>query len=87
MGYSRLIFTQFHNTVFLLLVEQNYFKAVGGALLDNHKVVHIEPGERVTLTTSQGTVVHAKKVVLTPGGWGRNMLTQLGLKNLPLQVL
>lgn len=53
--------------------------------MDDHKVLKIEPGERVTLSTSQG-IVRAKKVVLTPGGWGGKVLSQLGLSNLPLQV-
>ncbi|XP_038615732.1 peroxisomal sarcosine oxidase isoform X2 [Tachyglossus aculeatus] len=63
---------------------QDAVRQLGGVVRDGEKVLEIEPGFPVTVTTSSGTY-HAKNLVITAGPWTNRLLLPLGLQ-LPLQV-
>ncbi|XP_001510684.2 peroxisomal sarcosine oxidase isoform X1 [Ornithorhynchus anatinus] len=64
---------------------QDAVRQLGGVVRDGEKVLEIEPGFPVTVTTSSGTY-HAKNLVITAGPWTNRLLLPLGLK-LPLQTV
>lgn len=66
------------------LPTQEGFCRHGGTLRDGQKVLHIEPGPMVTVTTTAG-VYKAPRLIITAGAWTGAFVEQLGLR-LPLQV-
>lgn len=63
---------------------QEVFRRHGGTLRDGEKVLRIEPGAVVTVTTSAG-VYRAPRLIITAGAWTGALVAPLGLR-LPLQV-
>lgn len=61
------------------------FQSHGGEIKDGEKVINIEPGDLITVTTDSGTY-QAKNLVITAGPWAKTLLSNTGLQ-LPLQVL
>ncbi len=49
----------------------------GGTIKDMEKVVDIEPGPTICLTTTAGKY-YAKKVVLTAGPWINDLVSKIG---------
>ncbi|NXN96842.1 SOX oxidase, partial [Rhinopomastus cyanomelas] len=68
-----------------LRAVQDIFRQHGGTLRDGEKVLHIEPGPVVTVTTSAG-VYRAPQLIITAGAWTGALVAPLGLQ-LPLQPL
>ncbi|NXS54668.1 SOX oxidase, partial [Brachypteracias leptosomus] len=68
-----------------LRAVQEVFRRRGGTLRDGEKVLRIEPGAMVTVTTSGG-VYRAPRLVITAGPWTSALVAPLGL-HLPLQPL
>ncbi|XP_017590650.1 PREDICTED: peroxisomal sarcosine oxidase [Corvus brachyrhynchos] len=68
-----------------LRAVQEVFRRHGGTLRDGEKVLHIEPGATVTVTTTAG-VYKAPRLIITAGAWTGALVEQLGLR-LPLQPL
>ncbi|NXU83880.1 SOX oxidase, partial [Xiphorhynchus elegans] len=68
-----------------LRAVQEVFRRHGGTLRDGEKVLHIEPGAMVTVTTTAG-VYQAPRLIITVGAWAGAFLEPLGLR-LPLQPL
>ncbi|NXG23005.1 SOX oxidase, partial [Grallaria varia] len=68
-----------------LRAVQEVFRQHGGTLRDGEKVLHIEPGAMVTITTTGG-VYRAPQLIITAGAWTGALLEPLGLR-LPLQPL
>ncbi|NXD29578.1 SOX oxidase, partial [Spelaeornis formosus] len=68
-----------------LQAVQEVFRRHGGTLRDGEKVLHIEPGATVTVTTAAG-VYKAPRLIITAGAWTGAFVEQLGLR-LPLQPL
>ncbi|XP_041279102.1 peroxisomal sarcosine oxidase [Onychostruthus taczanowskii] len=68
-----------------LRAVQEVFRRHGGTLRDGEKVLRIEPGATVTVTTTAG-VYRAPRLVITAGAWTGAFVEQLGLC-LPLQPL
>uniref|UniRef100_A0A3B4AXM8 Peroxisomal sarcosine oxidase n=1 Tax=Periophthalmus magnuspinnatus TaxID=409849 RepID=A0A3B4AXM8_9GOBI len=68
-----------------LKTAQDQFKKFGGVLRDQEKVVDINPGPIVTVTTSAKSY-RAKSVVITAGPWANRVLASTGLQ-LPLKVV
>ncbi|NWW29632.1 SOX oxidase, partial [Panurus biarmicus] len=68
-----------------LRVVQEVFRQHGGTLRDGEKVLHIQPGATVTVTTTAG-VYKAPRLIITAGAWTGAFVEQLGL-HLPLQPL
>lgn len=66
------------------LSMQEVFRRHGGTLRDGEKVLCIEPGAMVTVTTTAG-VYKAPRLIITAGAWTGAFVEQLGL-HLPLQV-
>lgn len=66
------------------LPVQEVFRRHGGTLRDGEKVLRIEPGATVTVTTTAG-VYKAPRLIITTGAWTGAFMKQLGLR-LPLQV-
>uniref|UniRef100_A0A4W4HTU8 Peroxisomal sarcosine oxidase n=1 Tax=Electrophorus electricus TaxID=8005 RepID=A0A4W4HTU8_ELEEL len=64
---------------------QMIFQARGGIIKDGQKVVHIQPGAVVTVTTGSD-MYKARSVVITAGPWASTLLSLTGLE-LPLRVL
>ncbi|NWX34499.1 SOX oxidase, partial [Notiomystis cincta] len=68
-----------------LRAVQEVFRRRGGTLRDGEKVLRIEPGATVTVTTAAG-VYKAPRLIITAGAWTGAFVEQLGLR-LPLQPL
>ncbi|NWZ40260.1 SOX oxidase, partial [Brachypodius atriceps] len=68
-----------------LRAVQEVFRRHGGTLRDGEKVLRIEPGATVTVTTTAG-VYKAPRLIITTGAWTGAFVKQLGLR-LPLQPL
>lgn len=66
------------------LPTQEVFRRHGGTLRDGEKVLRIEPGATITVTTAAG-VYKAPRLIITAGAWTGAFVEQLGL-HLPLQV-
>ncbi|XP_010190181.1 PREDICTED: peroxisomal sarcosine oxidase [Mesitornis unicolor] len=64
---------------------QEVFRRHGGTLRDGEKVLRIEPGAVVTVTTATG-VYRAPRLIITAGPWTGALVASLGL-HLPLQPL
>ncbi|KAM6242194.1 peroxisomal sarcosine oxidase [Porphyrio hochstetteri] len=68
-----------------LRAVQDVFRRLGGTLRDGEKVLCIEPGAVLTVTTTAG-VYRARRLIITAGSWTSALLAPLGL-HLPLQPL
>ncbi|NXO73920.1 SOX oxidase, partial [Phainopepla nitens] len=68
-----------------LRAVQEVFRRHGGTLRDGEKVLRIQPGATVTVTTTAG-VYKAPRLILTAGAWTGAFMEQLGVR-LPLQPL
>ncbi|NXT80231.1 SOX oxidase, partial [Zapornia atra] len=68
-----------------LRTVQDVFRRHGGTLRDGEKVLRIEPGAVLTVTTTAG-VYRARRLIITAGAWTGALLAPLGL-HLPLQPL
>ncbi|KAM6296588.1 peroxisomal sarcosine oxidase [Aegotheles albertisi] len=68
-----------------LRAVQDIFRRHGGTLRDGEKVLHIEPGAVVTITTTAG-VYRAPRLIIAAGAWTSGLVAPLGL-HLPLQPL
>ncbi|KAI5626747.1 peroxisomal sarcosine oxidase, partial [Silurus asotus] len=68
-----------------LRAAQMVFQSHGGVIKDGEKVINIEPGDIITVTTNSGTY-QAKNLVITVGPWAKTLLSHTGL-HLPLQVV
>nr|XP_030143683.3 peroxisomal sarcosine oxidase [Taeniopygia guttata] len=68
-----------------LQAVQEVFRRHGGTLRDGEKVLHIQPGATVTVTTTAG-VYKAPRLIITAGAWTGALVEQLGVR-LPLQPL
>ncbi|NXV82024.1 SOX oxidase, partial [Atlantisia rogersi] len=68
-----------------LRAVQDVFRRHGGTLRDGEKVLRIEPGAMLTVTTKAG-VYRARRLIITAGAWTGALLAPLGL-HLPLQPL
>ncbi|KAL9826576.1 peroxisomal sarcosine oxidase isoform 2-T2 [Geothlypis trichas] len=68
-----------------LRAVQEVFRRHGGTLRDGEKVLSIQPGATVTVTTTAG-VYKAPRLIITAGAWTGAFVEQLGLR-LPLQPL
>ncbi|GCB65423.1 LOW QUALITY PROTEIN: peroxisomal sarcosine oxidase [Scyliorhinus torazame] len=64
---------------------QDLFRRFGGTICDGEKVVDIQPGSLVTVTTT-ARIYRAKSLVITAGPWTNKLLNQLRLQ-LPLKTL
>ncbi|NXT33387.1 SOX oxidase, partial [Pelecanoides urinatrix] len=64
---------------------QDVFRRHGGTLRDGEKVLHIEPGAVLTVTTTAG-VYRAPRLIIAAGAWTGALMAPLGL-HLPLQPL
>ncbi|KAM6048559.1 peroxisomal sarcosine oxidase isoform 3-T3 [Theristicus caerulescens] len=67
-----------------LRAVQDVFCRHGGTLQDGEKVLHIEPGAVLTVTTTAG-VYQAPRLIIAAGAWTGALVAPLGLR-LPLQV-
>lgn len=63
---------------------QEVFRWHGGTLRDGEKVLSIQPGAVLTVTTTGG-VYRAPRLIIAAGAWTSAVLAPLGLR-LPLQV-
>ncbi|NXJ66762.1 SOX oxidase, partial [Rostratula benghalensis] len=68
-----------------LRAVQDVFRRHGGTLRDGEKVLRIEPGAVVTVTTTAG-VYRAPRLIMAAGAWTGALVGSLGLR-LPLQPL
>ncbi|NXF11161.1 SOX oxidase, partial [Smithornis capensis] len=68
-----------------LRAVQEVFRRHGGTIRDGEKVLRIEPGATVTVTTTAG-VYRAPRLIITTGAWTGALVESLGLQ-LPLQPL
>ncbi|XP_064324140.1 peroxisomal sarcosine oxidase [Phalacrocorax carbo] len=68
-----------------LRAVQDVFRRRGGTLRDGEKVLRIEPGAVLTVTTTAG-VYRAPRLIITAGAWTGALVAPLGLR-LPLQPL
>ncbi|XP_017932202.2 peroxisomal sarcosine oxidase isoform X2 [Manacus vitellinus] len=68
-----------------LRAVQEVFRRRGGTVRDGEKVLRIEPGAMVTVTTTGG-VYQAPRLIITAGAWTGPLVEPLGLR-LPLQPL
>ncbi|XP_067866509.1 peroxisomal sarcosine oxidase [Heterodontus francisci] len=68
-----------------LKTVQDLFRRFGGTICDGEKVVDIQPGSLVTVTTTAG-IYRAKSLVITAGPWTNKLLNLVGLQ-LPLKTL
>ncbi|XP_035989177.1 peroxisomal sarcosine oxidase isoform X1 [Fundulus heteroclitus] len=68
-----------------LKAVQGQFQKLGGVIRDNEKVMEINPGPVVKVTTSGG-VYQARSVVITAGPWTNKLLAHTGFQ-LPLEVV
>ncbi|NXG73787.1 SOX oxidase, partial [Baryphthengus martii] len=69
----------------ITISTQEVFRRHGGTLRDGEKVLRIEPGAVLTVTTTAG-VYRAPRLIITAGAWAGALLAPLGL-HLPLQPL
>ncbi|XP_069767187.1 peroxisomal sarcosine oxidase [Narcine bancroftii] len=67
-----------------LKTVQDLFRRFGGTIRDGEKVVEIQPGYWVTVTTTLG-IYRAKSLVITAGPWTNELLNLVGLQ-LPLKT-
>lgn len=63
---------------------QDAFRRRGGTVCDGEKVLRIDPGAEITVTTSTG-MYRAPRLIITAGAWTNAVVAPLGL-HLPLQV-
>ncbi|XP_062448577.1 peroxisomal sarcosine oxidase [Rhea pennata] len=68
-----------------LRAVQELFRRSGGTLRDGEKVLGIEPGALLTVSTAAG-LYRAPRLVIAAGAWSSQLLEPLGLR-LPLQPL
>ncbi|NXH09712.1 SOX oxidase, partial [Bucco capensis] len=68
-----------------LRAVQDVFRRHGGTLRDGEKVLRIEPGAVLTVTTTAG-VYRAPRLIIAAGPWTSGLVAPLGL-HLPLQPL
>ena len=68
----------------ITIPTQDVFRRHGGTLRDGEKVLRIEPGAVLTVTTTAG-VYQAPRLIITAGAWTSTLVAPLGLC-LPLQV-
>ncbi|XP_051962481.1 peroxisomal sarcosine oxidase [Xyrauchen texanus] len=68
-----------------LRAVQGVYLSNGGVIKDGEKVIDIQPGDIVTVTTESG-VYRGKSLVITAGPWANKLLTNTGLE-LPLKVV
>ncbi|NXN62291.1 SOX oxidase, partial [Rynchops niger] len=68
-----------------LRAVQDVFRRHGGTLRDGEKVLRIEPGAVLTITTTAG-VYRAPRLIIAAGAWTGAIVAPLGLR-LPLQPL
>ncbi|KAF1490854.1 Peroxisomal sarcosine oxidase, partial [Pygoscelis antarcticus] len=68
-----------------LRAVQDVFRWHGGTLRDGEKVLRIEPGAVLTVTTTAG-VYQAPRLIIAAGAWTGALVAPLGLR-LPLQPL
>ncbi|KAL2095354.1 hypothetical protein ACEWY4_010073 [Coilia grayii] len=68
-----------------LRAAQGYFQSLGGVIKDGVKVLNIQPGSTVTVTTAAGEY-RAKSLIITAGPWASTLLSHTGLQ-LPLTVV
>ncbi|KAK1198747.1 SOX oxidase, partial [Pygoscelis papua] len=68
-----------------LRAVQDVFRRHGGTLRDGEKVLRIEPGAVLTVTTTTG-VYQAPRLIIAAGAWTGALVAPLGLR-LPLQPL
>ncbi|XP_030648708.1 peroxisomal sarcosine oxidase isoform X1 [Chanos chanos] len=68
-----------------LRAAQGVFQSLGGVIQDGEKVLNIQPGSTVTVTTACG-VYKAKTLVITAGPWANTLLSHTDLQ-LPLEVV
>ncbi|NWX75563.1 SOX oxidase, partial [Alca torda] len=68
-----------------LRAVQDVFRRYGGTLRDGEKVLRVEPGAVLTITTTAG-VYRAPRLIITAGAWTGAIVAPLGL-HLPLQPL
>ncbi|OPJ78610.1 peroxisomal sarcosine oxidase [Patagioenas fasciata] len=68
-----------------LRAVQDIFRQHGGTLQDGEKVLRIEPGDVLTVTTTAG-VYRAPRLIIAAGAWTSALVAPLGLR-LPLQPL
>ncbi|XP_075374194.1 peroxisomal sarcosine oxidase [Mycteria americana] len=68
-----------------LRAVQDVFRRLGGTLRDGEKVLRVEPGAVLTVTTTTG-VYRAPRLIITAGAWTGALVAPLGLC-LPLQPL
>ncbi|KAK4812213.1 hypothetical protein QYF61_009105 [Mycteria americana] len=67
------------------IATQDVFRRLGGTLRDGEKVLRVEPGAVLTVTTTTG-VYRAPRLIITAGAWTGALVAPLGLC-LPLQPL
>ncbi|XP_051491522.1 peroxisomal sarcosine oxidase isoform X2 [Apus apus] len=67
-----------------LRAVQDVFRRHGGTLRDGEKVLSIQPGAVLTVTTTAG-MYRAPRLIITAGAWTGALVAPLGL-HLPLQV-
>ncbi|XP_030648709.1 peroxisomal sarcosine oxidase isoform X2 [Chanos chanos] len=67
-----------------LRAAQGVFQSLGGVIQDGEKVLNIQPGSTVTVTTACG-VYKAKTLVITAGPWANTLLSHTDLQ-LPLEI-
>lgn len=63
---------------------QDVFRRHGGTLRDGEKVLRIDPGTVLTVTTAAG-MYRAPRLIIAAGAWTGALVAPLGL-HLPLQV-
>uniref|UniRef100_A0A8C2TJ71 Peroxisomal sarcosine oxidase n=1 Tax=Coturnix japonica TaxID=93934 RepID=A0A8C2TJ71_COTJA len=68
-----------------LRAVQDAFRRRGGTVCDGEKVLRIDPGAEITVTTSTG-MYRAPRLIITAGAWTNAVVAPLGL-HLPLQPL
>ncbi|XP_007898980.1 peroxisomal sarcosine oxidase [Callorhinchus milii] len=68
-----------------LKTVQDLFQRFGGMIRDGEKVVDIQPGSLVSVTTTAG-MYRAKNLVITAGPWANKLLNPMRLQ-LPLKTL
>ncbi|NXV40865.1 SOX oxidase, partial [Uria aalge] len=68
-----------------LRAVQDVFRRYGGTLRDGEKVLRVEPGAMLTITTTAG-VYRAPRLIIAAGAWTGAIVAPLGL-HLPLQPL
>lgn len=83
-GRDRCALSRSPQRLAVTILVQDVFRRHGGTLRDGEKVLRIEPGTMVTVTTSAG-VYQAPRLIIAAGAWTGALLAPLGLR-LPLQV-